>query len=113
MKGSRYDMLCFEGISLMLNIFRGKTTSPNYRLAVPPSGELQTITVHEEVGSEETHGHKVSQNSNQSIRPHAYAPMRLVPFYEILNSPKTDTIPSLLFRISYTRILAGIELWLQ
>lgn len=45
---NRYDMLCFEGISLMLNIFRGKTTSPNYRLAVPPSGELQTITVHEE-----------------------------------------------------------------
>lgn len=49
MKGRRYDMLCFEGISLMLNIFRGKTTSPNYRLAVPPNGELQTITVREEV----------------------------------------------------------------
>ncbi|MCJ1430503.1 phenylalanine--tRNA ligase subunit beta, partial [Sticta canariensis] len=45
---NRYDMLCFEGISLMLNIFRGRTTSPNYRLAVPPNGELQTITVHEE-----------------------------------------------------------------
>ncbi|MCJ1469648.1 phenylalanine--tRNA ligase subunit beta, partial [Pseudocyphellaria aurata] len=45
---NRYDMLCFEGISLMLNIFCGKTTSPKYRLAVPPNGELQTITVHEE-----------------------------------------------------------------
>lgn len=42
----------------MLNIFRGKTTPPNYRLAVPPSGELQTITAHEEVGSEETHDTK-------------------------------------------------------
>lgn len=42
-------MLCFEGISLMLNIFRGKTVAPNYRLVPPPSGELETITVHPEV----------------------------------------------------------------
>lgn len=42
-------MLCFEGISLMLNIFNGKATSPNYRLVSPASGELQTITVHEDV----------------------------------------------------------------
>ena len=46
----RYDMLCFEGISLMLNIFRGKRSSPNYRLIPPSDGELETITVHEEVG---------------------------------------------------------------
>ncbi|KAI9812129.1 MAG: phenylalanine--tRNA ligase subunit beta [Pycnora praestabilis] len=45
---NRYDMLCFEGISLMLNIFRGKTPSPNYRLVAPQDGELQSITVHEE-----------------------------------------------------------------
>ncbi|KAI9703626.1 MAG: phenylalanine--tRNA ligase subunit beta [Candelina mexicana] len=45
---NRYDMLCFEGISLMLNIFRGKTESPNYRLIAPPNGELQSITVHQE-----------------------------------------------------------------
>ncbi|KAI9720817.1 MAG: hypothetical protein M1812_002656 [Candelaria pacifica] len=45
---NRYDMLCFEGISLMLNIFRGKTESPNYRLIAPPDGELQSITVHQE-----------------------------------------------------------------
>ena len=32
----------------MLNIFRGKTASPVYRLVAPPNGELQTITVHEE-----------------------------------------------------------------
>ena len=45
----RYDMLCFEGISLMLNIFRGKRLSPNYRLVAPSNGELEMITVHEEV----------------------------------------------------------------
>ena len=45
----RYDMLCFEGISLMLNIFRGKRTSPNYRLVPPPSGELEVLTCHESV----------------------------------------------------------------
>ncbi len=60
----RYDMLCFEGISLMLNIFRGKTTSPNYRLAAPLSGELETITVHESVSS----GRK-----SQRLRPRSHS----------------------------------------
>jgi hypothetical protein len=45
----RYDMLCFEGISLMLKIFQGKAKSPNYRLVAPADGKLQTITVKEEV----------------------------------------------------------------
>ncbi|KAH6668015.1 hypothetical protein B0J14DRAFT_519434 [Halenospora varia] len=43
---NRYDMLCFEGIALMLNIFRQKTPLPNYRLVAPKSGKLETITVH-------------------------------------------------------------------
>src|SRR5271168_3085070 len=43
---NRYDMLCFEGIALMLNIFRGKTPLPNYKVAVPKNGKLETITVH-------------------------------------------------------------------
>jgi phenylalanyl-tRNA synthetase beta chain len=46
---NRYDMLCFEGIALMLNIFREKTPLPNYRLVAPKSGKLQTITVNAEV----------------------------------------------------------------
>jgi phenylalanyl-tRNA synthetase beta chain len=41
-------MLCFEGIALMLNIFREKTALPNYRLVTPKSGKLQTITVNPE-----------------------------------------------------------------
>ncbi|KAL8922816.1 MAG: hypothetical protein Q9208_004941 [Pyrenodesmia sp. 3 TL-2023] len=45
---NRYDMLCFEGISLMLNVFRGKRTSPDYRLAAPPKGELQVLHIDEE-----------------------------------------------------------------
>ena len=47
---SRYDMLCFEGISLMLNIFRKKRSSPEYKLKAPPSGKLQSITATEDVG---------------------------------------------------------------
>lgn len=43
---NRYDMLCFEGIALMLNIFREKTPFPNYKLVEPKSGKLETITVH-------------------------------------------------------------------
>jgi hypothetical protein len=52
-------MLCFEGISLMLKIFQGKTKSPNYRLVAPADEKLQTITVKEEVrqsGQEGGHG---------------------------------------------------------
>ncbi|CRK42355.1 hypothetical protein BN1708_016925, partial [Verticillium longisporum] len=37
---NRYDMLCFEGIALMLNIFREKTPSPNYKLVEPKNPEL-------------------------------------------------------------------------
>ncbi|KAH8653363.1 phenylalanyl-tRNA synthetase [Xylariales sp. PMI_506] len=42
---NRYDMLCFEGIALMLNIFRGKQATPNFRLLKPASGAMETITV--------------------------------------------------------------------
>jgi phenylalanyl-tRNA synthetase beta chain len=45
---NRYDMLCFEGIALMLNIFRSKTSLPNYRLVKPANGRQETITVHKD-----------------------------------------------------------------
>ncbi|MCJ1389532.1 phenylalanine--tRNA ligase subunit beta [Xylographa bjoerkii] len=45
---NRYDMLCIEGISLMLNIFNGKTLSPRYQLVAPPIGRIQTLTIAEE-----------------------------------------------------------------
>ncbi|TGO68828.1 hypothetical protein BOTNAR_0019g00170 [Botryotinia narcissicola] len=45
---NRYDMLCFEGIALMLNVFREKTPFPNYRLVKPESGNLETLTVHQD-----------------------------------------------------------------
>nr|KMM73241.1 phenylalanyl-tRNA synthetase beta chain [Coccidioides posadasii RMSCC 3488] len=48
---NRYDLLCFEGIALMLNIFQGKTVLPNYRLVTPPNGALQTIVVKKETAN--------------------------------------------------------------
>ncbi|KAK2812577.1 hypothetical protein FQN50_001221 [Emmonsiellopsis sp. PD_5] len=45
---NRYDLLCIEGIALMLNIFLGRTPSPKYQLVAPPNGEIQTIVVKEE-----------------------------------------------------------------
>lgn len=45
---NRYDMLCFEGIALMLNIFNGKQPTPNFRLVEPTGGDIQTITVKED-----------------------------------------------------------------
>ena len=35
----------------MLNIFRGKQTSPSYRLVPPPGGELEVLTCHESVSN--------------------------------------------------------------
>ncbi|RKF83893.1 Phenylalanine--tRNA ligase beta subunit [Golovinomyces cichoracearum] len=45
---NRYDMLCFEGISLMLNVFLGKVPYPNYRLAPPKDDKTASITVSSE-----------------------------------------------------------------
>ncbi|KAM7206581.1 putative phenylalanyl-tRNA synthetase beta chain [Naviculisporaceae sp. PSN 640] len=42
---NRYDMLCFEGIAMHLNIFREKHATPNYKLLDIPENKLQTITV--------------------------------------------------------------------
>ncbi|KAF9871674.1 phenylalanyl-tRNA synthetase [Colletotrichum karsti] len=42
---NRYDMLCFEGIALMLNIFREKVPAPNYKVVEPKDAEAQVITV--------------------------------------------------------------------
>ncbi|KAK6534188.1 phenylalanine--tRNA ligase subunit beta [Arthrobotrys megalospora] len=44
---NRYDMLCIEGISKMLNIFLSREDVPNYRVVAPEGGEMQQITVHE------------------------------------------------------------------
>jgi phenylalanyl-tRNA synthetase beta chain len=38
-------MLCFEGIALMLQIFLGQKSFPDYKLVEPKGGKLQTITV--------------------------------------------------------------------
>lgn len=40
---NRYDMLCFEGIQLMLNVFLERTQAPKYALKAPT--QVQTITV--------------------------------------------------------------------
>ena len=42
---NRYDMLCYEGISLMLNVFLGRASCPSYLLAAPKGGQLESITV--------------------------------------------------------------------
>ncbi|GAM39153.1 phenylalanine-tRNA ligase beta subunit [Talaromyces pinophilus] len=45
---NRYDLLCFEGIALMLNVFLGRKPFPNYRLVPPASGQLEKIIVKED-----------------------------------------------------------------
>ncbi|KAI8634948.1 phenylalanyl-tRNA synthetase [Xylariaceae sp. FL1651] len=63
---NRYDMLCFEGIALMLNIFLQRQPTPNFRLVQPASGDLQTITI---------------QQSTSEVRPYiAGAILRNVKF---------------------------------
>ncbi|EFW99363.1 phenylalanyl-tRNA beta subunit [Grosmannia clavigera kw1407] len=45
---NRYDMLCFEGIAMNLNVFRGKIPMPQFQLLDIPVEKLQTITVSKE-----------------------------------------------------------------
>ncbi|KAJ5678927.1 Phenylalanine--tRNA ligase beta subunit [Penicillium macrosclerotiorum] len=45
---NRYDLLCFEGIALMLNIFLGRKSLPDYKLIEPANGQLQEIIVKED-----------------------------------------------------------------
>ena len=42
---NRYDMLCFEGIALNLNIFRGRIAPPNFRVVEPKNEQQQVIKV--------------------------------------------------------------------
>ncbi|KAJ5551433.1 tRNA synthetase B5-domain [Penicillium sp. DV-2018c] len=43
---NRYDLLCFEGIALMLNIFLGRKPSPEYKLTQP--AKMEQIIVKED-----------------------------------------------------------------
>lgn len=42
---NRYDMLCFEGIVLNLNLFLGRTEYPAFRLKPSEDGELESLTI--------------------------------------------------------------------
>lgn len=46
---NRYDMLCFEGIQLMLNIFLQRAKAPQYALKAP--SDVQSITVTKDTAS--------------------------------------------------------------
>lgn len=45
---NRYDMLCLEGIARALNVFRGRTQPPSYRLADMAGKPLQQMVVRPE-----------------------------------------------------------------
>lgn len=105
----RYDMLCFEGIARMLNIFLGRTKAPSYRVVAPPDGEAQVITVQKEVGMDLPTG--VDERLMLFDRLHVLGHMFPVPFYGISNSIKNGTTHSSLSRISYIRILLDSVRW--
>lgn len=46
---NRYDMLCYEGIAMNLRVFLQKEKLPKWSLTAPASGELETLTIKEEV----------------------------------------------------------------
>ncbi|KAJ2959590.1 hypothetical protein NQ176_g11105 [Zarea fungicola] len=43
---NRYDMLCFEGIALNLNVFLGRTQPPKFTVVEPKDADQQVINVH-------------------------------------------------------------------
>jgi phenylalanyl-tRNA synthetase beta chain len=46
---NRYDMLCFEGIALNLNVFLKRMEMPKYKLVPPRDGKMLTATIDHEV----------------------------------------------------------------
>lgn len=50
MKAAGYDMLCFEGIAMNLNVFRGKIPMPQFQLLDIPPEKMHTITVSKDTG---------------------------------------------------------------
>ncbi len=48
MPANRSDLLCFEGLSRSLNIFRGKEPAPTYRLLDLPEDRMQQVVVAKE-----------------------------------------------------------------
>ncbi|KAG6911220.1 hypothetical protein DXG01_003087 [Tephrocybe rancida] len=42
---NRYDLLCIEGIARALRIFLQKAEAPRYKLAYPPGGESELLTI--------------------------------------------------------------------
>lgn len=45
---NRYDMLCFEGIAMNLNVFLGRQKMPKFQLKPPASGKLETAHIHKD-----------------------------------------------------------------
>lgn len=45
---NRYDMLCFEGIALALNVYLGRKPMPRFELRTPKDGKLLTVNVSKE-----------------------------------------------------------------
>lgn len=66
-------MLCHEGISLMLNVFRGKTSMPNFHVVAPPDGEAHEITVKESVTDPSFLGCSIVLPANDSVRQLKFA----------------------------------------
>ncbi|KAG8135958.1 putative Phenylalanyl-tRNA synthetase beta chain protein [Naja naja] len=58
---NRYDLLCLEGLVRGLQIFKERIRAPRYKKITPPNGEIQRLTISEEVS-------KTAQ-----IRPYAVA----------------------------------------
>lgn len=83
----RYDLLCIEGISRALRVFLQKDDPPQYRLAHPPGGEsnLLTVTISPEVSFESCNFRiqlfNILDGQTQKIRPYfACAILRNVKF---------------------------------
>jgi phenylalanyl-tRNA synthetase beta chain len=44
---NRYDMLCFEGIAMALNVFLGRSPMPKFKVVPPKDGNVLTVNIQE------------------------------------------------------------------
>ncbi|KAJ4288239.1 phenylalanine--tRNA ligase subunit beta [Collariella sp. IMI 366227] len=102
---NRYDMLCFEGIAMHLNIFRGKHSTPNWRLLDIPEDKMQTPHHHQGNCPNKLHQNLARQRTLVAIGTHDMDTIKAPFSYEALPPKDINFVP-----LNQTKQINGEEL---
>jgi len=88
---NRYDMLCFEGIAMNLRVFLQKEKLPKWSLTAPASGEVETLTIKEEVSKYSMETYYILALFSNHCRQRKFGHSALESSFETSSLPKSDT----------------------